>query len=106
MIIYDYDGLLDPDTTTDEAWLATGDSGAPSFVVWNGELALVGVHWFKLTLADDGLDGSGDTLVSAYISDLEAAMVGEGVTTVPEPGSIALGLLACAALFTRRRRAA
>jgi hypothetical protein len=100
MFYYDYDTSI-----ANEAKVAGGDSGAPSFVVVDGQLALVGVHWFVYSgAATDPSTGSGDTLVSSYVDDLNQAMSGgESVITVtptPEPGSfiilvLGLGLLGC-----------
>ncbi len=94
VFIFDYDtstnGLGD-----DEARVESGDSGAPSFVLVDGQPAVVGIHWFKYT-TDDMLTpnrGSGDTLVSSYIDDLTATMSGETLTVVAVPEPAAYWLL-------------
>jgi len=100
---------FDPDNGqgADETFLQDGDSSGPSFAIVNGQLALVGIHWFideEVTPND-----SGDTFVPFYVDSLNAAMVGESVTTVPEPASFALAisaLLGAAAYSWRRRRVA
>jgi hypothetical protein len=74
----------------DECYLISGDSGGPSFVDCNGELALVGIHYYN-----DGptaFDGavSGDSFVPWYIDQLDEHMSGASVRVVPEPSSLAL----------------
>ena len=48
---YDADGLGD-----DECYLYPGDSGGPSFVVFNGKLALVGIHWYINAFPPSSID--------------------------------------------------
>jgi hypothetical protein len=65
----------------DEAYLMSGDSGGPSFGYVNGQLAVVGVHWTNSgSTPYDGATCS-DTFVGSYISALQAAMVGETLST-------------------------
>ncbi len=54
----------------DEAYLMTGDSGGPSFVVSNGELALAGIHYYNY--GSNPVDGSisGDSFVPAYLDQI------------------------------------
>lgn len=84
-----------------EALLESGDSGSPSFVVWNGELALVGTH---SAVSDPPDKINFDTFIPAYLNALYTA--GVDFTTVPEPGSALLvltgGLIVC--LMGRKRR--
>lgn len=42
---FDYDNDDSPSVGGDECYLNIYDSGAPSFSVYDGELALVGIHW-------------------------------------------------------------
>lgn len=112
IFVYDYNTTsgLGPD----EAKLATFDSGGPSFIVGpDGNLALVGTHWFNYNpdpLVPGSLGGSGDTLVTSFITELNAAMAATGslervTVAVPEPSCLSLvvaGLsLVC---FGRRAR--
>jgi hypothetical protein len=107
--------VFDYNTTTglgpDESRVVTGDSGAPSFLMGPDGPAIVGIHWFNTVPADNltgNLDGSGDTLVSSFISELNNAMAATGssqrvmVSAVPEPA--AGMLLALGALVTLIRR--
>jgi hypothetical protein len=60
-----------------EAYLMSGDSGAPSFGYSNGQLAVLGVHWTNSgSTPYDGATCS-DTNVSNYVAALQANMVGE-----------------------------
>jgi len=88
-------GGFDPD----EARVESGDSGAPTFVVWNGQLALIGTHWLSL----GGGTGSGDTLLDEYVEDINAVMSGEQVTVIPEPSTLWLAALAGLLLATGKR---
>jgi len=80
-----------------EAVVEIGDSGSPSFVPWNGGLALVGIH-----SALNGLT-SFDTFLPAYLPSLQ----NNGIIfqTVPEPSSVWLAGLAGMALIMTSRRA-
>jgi hypothetical protein len=96
----------------DECYLIGGDSGGPSFVDYNGQLALVGIHYYNGgTPGPEDLGPiSGDSFVPYYVNQLNANMVGESVSTVPEPGTATL-MFACvamvsAAAWRRRKRVA
>ncbi len=110
VFVYDYN------TTTglglDEAKLVSGDSGGPSFLIGPSGPVIVGIHWF---VNDPGtltgpLEGSGDTLVSSYITQLNNAMAATGsservmVVAVPEPTAVAWLLLGVSSALVRRRR--
>lgn len=114
-MFYDFDTVTSPTGLgADEARLAGQDSGGPSFTIYDGAPALVGIHWFVYTddhdnEYGDSRDGSGDTLVSGYIDDLRVALAGSGydisVAAAPEPSSlILLSLFAVGATCQRRRR--
>jgi hypothetical protein len=100
-----------------EAMLQAGDSGGPSFVVSNGQFALVGTHWFNFTGTDangNPIMGSGDTYDPHYIADINTAIAGTGSTEhvtvvgVPEPASLILIGIGGPSLFAilRRRKSA
>lgn len=96
--------VYDLDPAFGEAYVESGDSGAPTFVVVNGELALVGLHW-----ARSG-NYTVDNFVPAFVNLLNAAIgPNESVTIVgvPEPGPLALlalgGVLAAWRLRVRAR---
>ena len=77
----------------DECYLIGGDSGGPSFVDVNGQLALVGIHYYNGGTPGPGDIGpiSGDSFVPYYINQLNANMGGSRVSVVvPEPASLAL----------------
>ena len=73
VMIYDFDDNDVIDVGGDETFLEGGDSGGPSFTVWNGQLALLGIHWYH---DKDSVWESGDTFVPAYIDDINANMAG------------------------------
>ncbi len=108
IFLYDYNrvGGLGPD----EARLVAFDSGGPTFVDGPGGLALVGTHWFIYNadpLVPGSLSGSGDTLITSFINEINTAMAITSsdrvtVAAVPEPTSFAW--LAVGLLLHRRRR--
>lgn len=90
-------GLVwDQDAATGEALLESGDSGSPTFAIWNGQLVLLGTHY--------GVDGttSVDDLIALYADSMAAA--GIPFSAVPEPHRASVLLMAFGALFLRRRR--
>ncbi len=102
-ILFDYNT-----STPDEALLVGGDSGGPSFVINAGTLALVGIHSFVYP-DQPPFAGSGDTLVSSFITELNRAIAATGslesVTAVPEPSSLVLLLGAAGLCYRQRHRA-
>jgi hypothetical protein len=83
----------------DEARVEGGDSGSSSFVIANGTPALVGIHWFQYDATDfaGGKLGSGDTFVSSFVDEINAAIAATGsleqvllITAVPEPSTVLL----------------
>lgn len=90
-------GLVwDQDPTLGEALLESGDSGSPTFAIYNGQLVLLGTHY--------GVGGttSVDDLLALYLASLTAA--GIPFSTVPEPGKMAFLLLALGSIAMRRKR--
>lgn len=79
-----------------EALLEGGDSGSPSFVPWNGSLALVGTH--------TAVDGS--TSYDTFLPEYTQSMGDKGIpfTTVPEPSSCFLILAGLGAVAFLRRK--
>ncbi len=98
----------------DESRTQGGDSGGPSFAAVDGELAILGIHWFIYEIEDEENEGlivergSGDTLVSSLITELQTAMVGESLRTVaiPEPAQALMFGLITVGVAVRRRRIA
>jgi hypothetical protein len=90
-------GLVwDQDPALGEALLESGDSGSPTFAIYNGQLVLLGTHY--------GVGGttSVDDLLALYLESLAAA--GIPFSTVPEPGKVAFLLLALGSMGMRRKR--
>ncbi len=110
--VFEYDYNTVSGLGPDEARLVAYDSGGPSFVDGPGGLALVGIHWYVYDAdpkVPGSLPGSGDTLVTSFINELNAAMSLTSlervtVAAVPEPTSFAW--LAVGLLLHRRRRSA
>ncbi len=110
VFVYDYNTATG--LGADEAKVAGGDSGGPSFVVGpDGNLALVGIHWFAYDadpLVPGSLGGSGDTLVTSFIDELNTAMANMGsservTVAVPEPSTLGLCVVVFSAVCFRRR---
>lgn len=103
-LIYTYDFLATGGVGADESLLVSGDSGAPSMAVIDGQLALVGIHW--VTSSGVSPPFSGDTLVGQYINQINAVMAADGqsVVVVPEPGSWLLLATGGLLLFACHRR--
>ncbi len=90
----------------DETYLWFGDSGAPTFAIYDGELALLGVHWsITDTTAPFEGESSIDTFIPSYIDDLDAVMTtgyGGAILTVPEPSVLLLLVSAASIVFIFR----
>lgn len=72
--IYDYDDNDNPSAGSDETYFQVGDSGAPSFAVFNSRLALIGIHW-SIT---HNPDSSTDTFVPAYFDEINKILKKRG----------------------------
>ncbi len=79
----------------------SGDSTSPTFVPWNGSLALLGTHSAVGTI--DGTYYSIDNLIAVYLDQM--ATQGIDFSVVPEPSRALLLLLGACALLRRRHRA-
>jgi hypothetical protein len=108
VFVADYDNSDSPSVGGDETFLQGGDSGAPTFNIVDGKLALIGIHW---AISDDfpGTDEGEtfvDSAVPAYISAINDVLddKGQQLTVVPEPTSAALLLCGAIALAGVRRR--
>ena len=71
----------------DDVYLRANDSGAPSFEIWRGALALVGIHSGNSTGGGEGASGSlsADVLVPYYITALNRYLPDGPVAVVPPP---------------------
>lgn len=97
---YDYDGKDTPSVGGDETVLQSGDSGAPSFVVYNSSLALVGIHWLS-----DRYTISGDTFVPYYYNNVNAVLGSskQALEAVPEPDMSLYAMIISCCVWLRRR---
>lgn len=78
-----------------EVLIQHGDSGSPTFALWNGQLALVGVH------SAVSANVSYDVFLPAYLDQIAAT--GAAVATVPEPGTAGAVVAGLVFLSGRRR---
>ncbi len=81
----------------DETGIVTGDSGAPSFILEDGKLGLVGTHW----------TASSDAFLPSHLSTIRFIVESGGeslVAFVPEPTTWSLMTLSLMAVGLRRHR--
>lgn len=70
VIWYDYDFNDFPFVGGDETFLVSGDSGGPSFSVFNSRLVLLGIHW----ASTNNPTGSLDTFIPEYIVSINKVL--------------------------------
>lgn len=85
---------------TGDAYFQSGDSGSPTFVLWHGQLTLLGTH-SVITTGDDP-NYSIDNLIATYTEQMTAQ--GISFSAVPESSRSLLMLLGACALLVRRHR--
>lgn len=93
----------DPNFVPSEAFLQSGDSGAPLMVISGGELTIIGINWY--------IDNPGDTLINgfSYVGNYDTEIQGYiDANPVPEFAGFAVlaGLAASSTISCRRRRKA
>jgi len=71
---YDYDNNDIPSVGGDETWLRVGDSGAPSFAVFNSRLTLIGIHWSVTHNPSNSID----TFVPEYFDEINQVLAKRG----------------------------
>lgn len=104
LISYDDDRNTPDSLGADEAYLQSGDSGAPTFITIGSSLVLTGIHL--------GIDASSsyDSFLPNYIDEISAIVEAGGesltlISPVPEPSSALMLILGSITLVTVRRRA-
>lgn len=80
-----------------------GDSSSPTFVPWNGSLAMLGTHSVIATIGSTPY--SIDNFIPFYLDQMALNGVDFSVIVVPEPSRTMLLLLGACALLRRRHRA-
>lgn len=95
---YSYDSGLAGDSMFE-----SGDSSSPTFVPWNGSLALLGTHSVIATIGSTPY--SIDNFIPYYLGQMINQSIDFNVIVVPEPSRALLLLLGACALMRRRHRA-
>lgn len=97
--------MTDQDNVSGETQAESGDSGAPSFIFFNGQLTVAGVHFAVYDLPPKTFD----SLIWSYQDQLQTILGSDGETlgtVAPEPASATMLLVGFALAMTRRRREA
>ncbi len=98
---------------SNEAGVVAGDSGAPSFLIYKGFPALIGLHAGNSTATGNPLANttydSTDVYLPYYVDEIQSLLSANGaqLTVVPEPSSGVLllaGVAGAGLLLQRRRR--
>jgi hypothetical protein len=94
-----WDASGDANFVSSEAYLRSGDSGGPMFVLGGGgDLVLAGINW---SINEGGVQNSVFTYTGSYAGEIQDFI---DANPVPEPCGTPLGaFLAAVALFGRRR---
>jgi hypothetical protein len=71
---YDYNNNHVPSVGDDETYQQSGDSGAPSFAVFNSRLALIGIHWAITRYPYS----STDTFIPEYFDEINKVLKERG----------------------------
>ena len=105
---YDYDNFDTPSVGGDETFIQAGDSGAPSFTVFDGKLTVLGVHWAITDIFPSTNEGEYtlDTFVPSYIADLNQVLddKNQSVSVVPEPSAALFIFISATGLAWKHRR--
>ncbi|MDQ3332665.1 MAG: trypsin-like serine protease [Planctomycetota bacterium] len=90
-----------------EASVAPGDSGGPMFFLVNGEWQIAGInnfiHGFDPPIGD-GTDTANYSDLAGYLRISQFQGWIDGITGIPEPGSVAMMFVGAFATLARRRR--
>ena len=88
-----YDSVPPPAPDDDNAHFQSGDSGSPSLMIYNGQIAVAGTHTARNPNAEElTYYDNYDTFVGFYEDDLRTILASDGYTlgVVPEPAVSAL----------------
>ncbi len=97
-------GVLYPD----EAGFIGGDSGSPSFLVWDNQLTLMATH-FAISDSNPDIRVNCDSFIPYYLNDLNNAMRAQGyaattINVIPEPLSFILFIFGIGGTLLRARK--
>ena len=78
-----YFARMASETGQDDCNFTVGDSGSPTFSLWNGKPALVGTHSMLFTDAQNTFYFNYDSFVPTYVPQLDGMMAAEGWRMIP-----------------------
>jgi len=78
-----YFARMASETGQDDCNFTVGDSGSPTFSLWNGKPALVGTHSMLFTDAQNTFYFNYDTFVPTYAPQLDELMAADGWRMIP-----------------------
>jgi hypothetical protein len=78
-----YFARMASETGQDDCNFTIGDSGSPTFSLWNGKPALVGTHSMLFTDAQHTFYFNYDSFVPTYVPQIDAMMAEEGWRMIP-----------------------
>jgi hypothetical protein len=78
-----YFARMASETGQDDCHFTIGDSGSPTFSLWNGKPALVGTHSMLFTDAQNTFYFNYDSFVPTYVPQLDQLMAADGRRMIP-----------------------
>lgn len=78
-----YFARMASETGQDDCNFTIGDSGSPTFSLWNGKPALVGTHSMLFTDAQHTFYFSYDSFVPTYVPQIDEVMAADGWRMIP-----------------------
>lgn len=90
-----YFSRMASETGPDDCFFEIGDSGSPTFSLWNGKPALVGTHSMLYTDAQHTFYFNYDSFVPTYVPQLDTLLAEDGWRMIPSDAP-ATGLTAAA----------
>lgn len=78
-----YFSRMASETGQDDCNFTIGDSGSPTFSLWNGKPALVGTHSMLFTDAQHTFYFNYDSFVPTYVPQIDAVIAAEGWRMIP-----------------------
>jgi len=82
-----YFARMASETGPDDCNFTIGDSGSPTFSLWNGKPALVGTHSMLFTDAQHTFYFNYDSFVPTYVPQIDELMAADGWRMIPSDGA-------------------